>query len=645
MAITQNVHFQWQNPELRKTIYPFREKKLRDFLLIYEEIDLWKSQGKQTVDHSAADALKQEYNRLQQALIQARQAKIQADQAIVVLQQKHRVLLGSKDIRVLVQTKIDLERKLGEQKARVTSIERRKDWYAKNAPDHPYFDKFNREYLAAKQAYDQLSNEFNGILSRYNSSLAPYEQEAKLQEQTRTTAQAKIRTLTDELRKLPALDKGAAITPRAIVQWLMQKRERELEQLNHDQLLEKVLQRFDKEPLRFPKWLQYMVVHFSGMRYKSSHASWADPKDLLESLMLEELKVKYQQTPAAVLEKEATQLIPAIQKERIGIAAAPQAKALDGLAASLANPYTRQSALLKYHSSKITDEIKRLGNAEVLSRLKARKDQFPEWAWKEVVARTDLRLEVQTENWETLTPQQAQARWQAENGHWRLLMDAWERKDITAWRKQHEQTLSLIVSRAVCNEIAEHIQHLRGNKPAAGLTAKPDWYLSAQKRDAARSYFRRPGAIPDLKNGASILFLGWVDRQPNAWQIARPLPGIELSPPQTVTGEKKNKPAAVAATKSAQWLRWTHEATVVEVAEMAGGTYVLTFETGQIGLTSGPWVECSTNGIYLLVSSPKIRLPLLTWMRCLIARRSSKPLRGYPLILHLMRMWNRIFRA
>ena len=33
-----------------------------------------------------------------------------------------------------------------------------------------------------------------------------------------------------------------------------------------------------------------MVVHFSGMRYKSAHGSWADPKDLLVRLRLDEVR-------------------------------------------------------------------------------------------------------------------------------------------------------------------------------------------------------------------------------------------------------------------------------------------------------------------------------------------------------------------
>ena len=50
---------------------------------------------------------------------------------------------------------------------------------------------------------------------------------------------------------------------------------------NQYELLDMINQRFKKEPKRYPPWLQYMVVHFSGMRYASAHGSWADPRDLM----------------------------------------------------------------------------------------------------------------------------------------------------------------------------------------------------------------------------------------------------------------------------------------------------------------------------------------------------------------------------
>ncbi len=40
--MAEPMYFQWQNEILCKTIYPMREPKLRDFLVYYMEIDLWK---------------------------------------------------------------------------------------------------------------------------------------------------------------------------------------------------------------------------------------------------------------------------------------------------------------------------------------------------------------------------------------------------------------------------------------------------------------------------------------------------------------------------------------------------------------------------------------------------------------------------
>lgn len=117
--------------------------------------------------------------------------------------------------------------------------------------------------------------------------------------------------------------------------------------------------------------------------------------------------------------------------------------------------------------------------------------------------------------------------------------------------------------------------------------------------------------------------------EPNAWQIANPLAGADLLPAsarpetvnrsnvvkgngdkwvyrmegnkfvracqpmitQTVTAATPGKPPKVKIVKGPvikEWLRWTHEATVVGVAEMADGVYVLTFETGQIGINRRP---------------------------------------------------------
>lgn len=724
-----SVNFQWQNPVLRKTIYPFREKKLLDFLLIYKEIDLWKTMGKAPVDPKIAAELKQEHSLLQNLLKRTQEAKAVNEQLLDALKVKHQAELKSKSIRFLTLKKINLQTKLASLEATLNSVKRRRDWYEQFAPDHPYFEKFSRDYELAKIPYDKAIEDQKLVICVYDKKLATFETEAKLlnekstilsgliesltneinglpaldknggvsqsaavrwlvlkyeQELTRhpafsnitnnlestknppektlsdlkavmnasiaglttpendakalteklTILTAQINFLSAEIKKLPATDQNGGLTQNAALRWLVQHCQRELLPLDHDQLLAAVIKRFDAQPDRFPKWLQYMVIHFSGMRYQSSHASWANPRDLLEALKTDEVKSKVR--TAADLEKEITQAEVSLAQAKIGVTDLQIIRQIERQLNALKNPYIRQRALLEFQATQAVAEIRKLSDQAILAQLKAMKDKFPPWVWKEIVSRTDLKLEVQDENWETSTPLEIQERWKVENQHWRSIMDAWEGKDITAWRTQHQMTLSLIVSRAVCNEIAEHIQHLRGVKPAAGLTAKPDWYLNNQRAKPGSAYFKHPMNIGDLRNGASILFLGWVSIEPNAWQIAHPLSGVELVPisirsekirksnvtpgtgdtwKYTVDGNKfirtcqpfisqlvressdsKKKPEPNVKPKFKlvkgpvvkEWLRWTHEATVVEVAEMASGTYVLTFETGQIGLNLRP---------------------------------------------------------
>jgi hypothetical protein len=95
--------------------------------------------------------------------------------------------------------------------------------------------------------------------------------------------------------------------------------------------------------------------------------------------------------------------------------------------------------------------------------------------WKEVVARTQLRLRFAGENWETLTPEERSEYLDRESAVFRETMIEWKRKHLTGWREEHDRSHRLIVTRAVCNEVAEHIQHLRGLTPPGGLTAKPSW--------------------------------------------------------------------------------------------------------------------------------------------------------------------------
>jgi len=58
------------------------------------------------------------------------------------------------------------------------------------------------------------------------------------------------------------------------------------EKMSQDELLALILDRFDADPgrQRYPNWLRYAAVHFSGIRYKSAHGTWANPSLLIPKL-------------------------------------------------------------------------------------------------------------------------------------------------------------------------------------------------------------------------------------------------------------------------------------------------------------------------------------------------------------------------
>jgi hypothetical protein len=130
--------------------------------------------------------------------------------------------------------------------------------------------------------------------------------------------------------------------------------------------------------------------------------------------------------------------------------------------------------------------------------------------------------------------------------------------------------------------------------------------LLQRKRQARIS--STPRDAEHYTQGASIFWLRYVNSEPSVWQIPKPTKdsnGVGLVPAEFLGNRPKPKggknapPAAVpweykgggmtrtrttidAEKKKVtqnQWLRWIHEATVIEVTDIADGTYVYTFET------------------------------------------------------------------
>lgn len=429
---------------------------------------------------------------------------------------------------------------------------------------------------------------------------------------------------------------GQPITVKDIVRGKVEAYAASLKDKNQFELLEMIIQRFVEKPDQYPLWLQYMVIHFSGMRYATAHGSWADPKDLLLSLRTSALEKEFKK-----LDDDA---IEAIAQERIALyeatgspapagspdvpgAADPNFRAkvaphLRGLKSP--SPYYRRSALYELRFDEEKYEVQNMSPSDALEELQAMnaKDPFPEWMWKEIVKLTDLRVnEVKDPNWENLTPEEQDEKNDARYAEYRLIMNKWKQDNLTGWREEHDRTDQLIVTRSVCNEVAEQVQHLRGNTPPGGLAAKPLWYMhmeddalkAGKASDPQRPYFVKvkSGVQNNYKVGASILWLRFVNEFPNPWRIAQPLAtkeGDGLIPPAylkktadddwvysqsdcVMRTRLRTDPVTKKTTRDQQWLRWMHEATVAKISENADGPIVLTFETAR------PFDDPSTSAV------------------------------------------------
>ncbi len=696
-----------------------REKKLRDFLFYYDEVDQWAQYREKTADdvQGEAEVIRQKLREQIEAVGNRLEAAIQALDENDATFNKYKKTRRSREYYANQMIGI-LNKRRDDLRYQQQRIRRKIAWY-------PGDEARQAKVEAEALELDGPIAEIGPQIERMDALLSAY----KLQDE------------------LPEPDALADLGVEDIVRWKALNYKAELESLDHDQLLEKIVARFRAEPERFPQWLQYMVIHFSGMRYKSAHGSWSDPKDLLVSLRQEDLEEELEGTSDEQLQALAEQKAPELEKVRLpnlgetieelrlklsaaadeDDAEAPDPREvqqriydLNNRASRLktqlsrlrtSNPYLRRRAYLEVRLEEEKEAVESLSDEQALEALEARKDEFPTWMWSEIVARTQLRLGVERENWETLSNEEQQARWSFENRKWLSIMNEWE-GDITAWRQEHAETRQLIVTRAVCNEVAEHIQHLRGLDPGGGLTAKPNWYLNKQRAaqeagEGPQAYFKLPRAAGDFKAGASLLWLRWVKDKPNPWRIAHPLSlgnGDSLLPEGAKLGSRGNrslgsarsgrvesweyqnvgdgyrrtktqtveqliplKPGEVTRLRKqgkteaeiqqrqrkkmvkqtlTEWLRWYHEATVVEVVDTVDGTFVITFETafpddgqGQstIGVVKRPlynYLGVSENKVFIgyvpVQSAPDLG-EMLDWERILpgkpaVPERPARPL-------------------
>jgi len=644
------LYFQWQNPILVESIYPMRREKLRDFLVYYQEIDCWREyQNKdlstdiplyQTAQRNAAIAAYKTYAALRNYFMQKdvrayySSSKFRPiDEAeLLEINELHELFVnyfpgdirGERSFVTTQMTNWSNHRKLI-----VDKINSRKRRLAGMDPGHEKYSPETKELerwenITLKMADQELAQleAFLGTYDRIEKrKLEWYQLKKKDPNYSVLEAEYLVRPPT------------AQPSVRDIVSWKVAEYETSLKNKNQFQLLEEIYRRFSSEPQRYPLWLQYMVVHFSGMRYASAHGSWADPRDLLARLRAPDIQSQVRAMSDADVEKMCREKIAAYAStngmSKPGLAQTRDPGWKARVSNALANvksssPKDRRNGLGTLLVHEMEYDLRSVPTVQVLEAVKAMKGNLPAWAWKEVVRLTPLRVtEVTDPNWETFSSQEQAEQNLPQYANLRMLINEWREKNFTVWREEHGRSHELIVSRAVCNETAEHIQHLRGHLPPGGLSPKLKWYRKIENEHKLPGtpppYYAYPRREEDYTQGASIFWLRFVDKKPDDWQIAESIETkdkIGLIPREFFDskaaaknekqpGGRKNRFApkpkkddgwkyqlgeTITRTRTAydankklvpqmQWLRWIHEATVVEIADTAEGRVMLTFET------------------------------------------------------------------
>ena len=631
--MTEPMYFQWQNEYLCKTIYPMREQKLRDFLVYYKEIDIWaqyKGRDIAALQNEVQEFIKtremiaitayKSYASLRSYFMTADvrgfylKFKPVDDAELAEVNKLHQLFISSwpKDIRGergFVQMQIaNWVRHRDLIKDWVNNRKRR---LAAMAPDHKNRPAETKELEVKENIVLPMAEQELEQLRSFNDT---YEKIEKPKLEWYKLQKSDPNFKTPEADFLVHYSPSTKITVQDIAVWKAEEYEASLKNKDQFELLEEIYQRFKKEPGRYPHWLQYMIVHFSGMRYASAHGSWADPKDLLMQLRIADLDKENKLIPndlevERLCKEKIAQYESAAAPNRPRLALSTEKAwkdkvALHMLSLKANGPKTRRAGLAAIKAEEVRYEFMSMTTDEALAKLVSMKDSLPKWAWKEIVKLTSLRVNYVTDlNWEKLTPEEETERNSFQATALRNIMNAWITKHIGAWRDEHGRTHELIVSRAVCNETAEHIQHIRGHLPPGGLTPKPRWYRTNEKeKKFPGAYYVKPASAEDYVQGASIFWLRFVNKVPNDWQIAHAVEteagdGLipkgfigrkpkdksdipwQYKPGDTVTRSRTYVNASKVRVTEQQWLRWIHEATVVEVAETAEGQVILTYET------------------------------------------------------------------
>jgi hypothetical protein len=240
-----------------------------------------------------------------------------------------------------------------------------------------------------------------------------------------------------------------------------------------------------------PAWLKDMVIDYSGMRYKSAHGSYFNPRSLVLLIKRESGEIAKSKTDQETAEKEAyDQAVQAWE--------AAGKKAKDKPAKPKPVKVTKVESDWK---------AKSVEQAEDFLAAEHTAGRIPEWAWHKIVRVTNLKTRLVTgPGWED----ESQEKPDPADKTWLKIIKEWT-AEITTWRAEIQRRDELVTSRMVCNELSEAAQRKRGIVLAGGISKNAEQF----RKDGR--FFKHPASQGDFLPGGNIFWIN-MDR----WETTEP---------------------------------------------------------------------------------------------------------------------------
>ena len=630
---TPSVDYAWQNPVVRKKLFPWRESKLRSFLLDEMKNDLEAElKGSGYTAAMAADIgekILAERKRLTEEMAEHTRLRKQAEADLRTAQAATRKHLAEPEVREQDRKKRALEeqhkrlaKSADAQRARIAELEKKGGGIG--AGEQRELDKrrgmlddINAELEPTAQSLGEITSEFETGLEPFSSAEAQLKEEIK-------EHKTKEATLRPQLERVSGgVDSKKKASREAAVKWRLHESEARISGLGHDELIGLILDEFaaDKDQKRFSPQKRYELLHFSGLHYSTAHGTWGPPQELLATLKEQEIREMFPDLDpdADFVEEQAEATGTAIETELNQIDAELKSKDISGAVtkAEIHRAEIRRAELLAVKKGLDTpdtvrarlfakkpeeedafkdlqanirwraeamargeagdaeeftqriEELERqigapdlkrihdadhkrlvtlrdfrvreareamnsLNDLDALSVLQDMKDAFPPWVWHEVVRRTQLRVNVTDPNWDDPTPAKSLDPKDPVTARWLAILKGWPREE-SAWESKHSEELEIVATAVVCNQLAEHVQHLYGKQTPQGIRNTVNWYRAKAAEakvkgttGAQAPFLIRPTTEQDFVEGSSLFWAHFESKQPYKGNMAHQLEGIDF---------------------------------------------------------------------------------------------------------------------